>query len=283
MADACYLACPEVYNTEQKKWVGTGKANPVTYISVELDIEELQTMALAFVSGVPENHIIQGELDFEEIERVQTAMGILMQAPLYIEYLPNYGMKDVENCIKRNLRVHKTSYIFFDYLTSSMKIIEEVSRAAGGVKIREDQVLFLLSSKLKDIATTYNIFIFSSTQINGLAREAKILDQNMLAGAKAIANRVDFGSIMMDVTENDLLDIKDIIQSKGYGVPNVKMSVYKNRRGQYNRILLWMYADKGTSRYDTLFATTFDYKEIPELTPSNVLQRQAKRCGKKGA
>ena len=45
-------------------------------------------------------------------------------------------------------------------------------------------------------------------------------------------------------------------------VPNVKMSVYKNRRGAYNRIFLWMYANKGTCRYETMFATDFNYHPI---------------------
>ena len=79
------------------------------------------------------------------------------------------------------------------------------------MKIREDQVLFLLASKIKEIASTYNVFIFSSTQLNGDAKHEKILDQNVLAGAKSIANRVDFGSVMVDVTPDDEDDIEHIM------------------------------------------------------------------------
>ena len=263
MADACTLACSEFYNIHTQRWESLGVRCPTVFISVELDIEELQTMALAFVAGVPENHIIRNEMSFDEIERVKKAAKIVKESELYIEYFPNYGIKDVENCIKRNLRVHKVQYVFLDYITSSMKIIEEVARASGGMKIREDQVLFLLSSKLKDIATTFGVFIFSSTQLNGEYKHEKILDQNMLSGAKSIANRIDLGAIMVDVTPEDLEEVEEL--SNQFGQPNVKMSIYKNRRGEYNRVVLWMRADKGTCTYKTLFVTDYNNEFIDVL------------------
>ena len=263
MADACFLACDKYFDTTKKQWVSLGDSCPTVFISIELDVEELQTMALAFVAGVPENHIIKNEMSFEEKERVQQAIPIIERSKLYIEYLPDYDMKDIENCIKRNLRVHKAQYIFFDYVATSMKIIEQVSRASGGMRLREDQVLLLLSTKLKEIATTYNVFIMSATQINGEFKHEKILDQTMLAGAKSIANKIDVGSIMVDCTPEDLKDIEGLTkQNPELGIPNVKMSVYKNRRGEWYNIVLWIKADKSTCRYKTLFVTDYKYNLI---------------------
>ncbi len=79
--------------------------------------------------------------------------------------------------------------------------------------------------------------------------------------AKSISDKVDYASIALDVTEDDLERIRPILSSIPV-VPNVKMSVYKNRRGAYNRIFLWMYANKGTCRYETMFATDFNYHPI---------------------
>lgn len=263
MADACYLACDEYYDEVQEKWVSLGECCPTIFISVELDKEELQTMALSFIGCIPENHIIRNTLSFEEQERLQMAVQILHRSKLYIEYFPDYSLKDIENCIKRNLRVHNATYCFLDYIATSMRIIEEVSRASGGMKIREDQILYLLSSKLKDIATTYNVFIMSGTQLNSSYKQEKILDQNMLSGAKAIANRVDVGAIMVDATPEDLKDVEGLVQANpGLGQPNLKLSIYKNRRGEHNRLILWMKADKGTCRYKTLFATDYNFNLI---------------------
>lgn len=73
---------------------------------------------------------------------------------------------------------------------TSMKILEEVTRRSGGVKLREDNVLFMLSNRLKDLCNKYGIFILTATQLNGSFREEKVPDQNLLRGSKSIADRV---------------------------------------------------------------------------------------------
>lgn len=114
MADACNLACDSIYNPKTDTWDwNNGDSLPTLFISVELDKEELQTMALAYIGGIPENHILDTSLlNFEEQDRLQKAVGILKRSKLYIEYLPDYSMRDIENCIKRNLRINKVQYVF---------------------------------------------------------------------------------------------------------------------------------------------------------------------------
>ena len=253
MADALFLGCSEIYDRANEKWIDCGINVPSVFISVELDYEELQSMAVAFISAVSESKILQGKMTFEEEERVQKAVKIIKESSVYFEYMPDYTMRDVENCIRRNIRVRNVSCVFFDYLTSSMSIIEEVTHASNGMRIREDQVLFLLASRIKDIAGKFGVFISSSSQLNGSFKTEKILDQNVLAGAKAMANRVDFGSVMVDVTKEDLDELEPILSAMpGFEVPNIKFSVYKNRRGKTNRVILWMKANKGISRYETI-------------------------------
>ena len=50
-------------------------------------------------------------------------------------------------------------------------------------------------------------------------------------------------------------------------MPNIKMSVYKNRRGQYKDILLWCNGKRGTCRIEPMFVTDYNYQiqEIPDL------------------
>ena len=60
-----------------------------------------------------------------------------------------------------------------------------------------------------------------------------------------------------------LQDIEGVLaQHPGMCTPNVKRSVYKNRRGKFNRVICWMLANKGTCRYKTLFVTDFSFKPI---------------------
>ena len=69
-----------------------------------------------------------------------------------------------------------------------MKILEEITRRSGGIKLREDNILFMLSNKLKDICNQYGIFIMSATQLSQGWKEEKVPDQNLLRGAKSIAD-----------------------------------------------------------------------------------------------
>ena len=50
---------------------------------------------------------------------------------------------------------------------TSIKILEEITRRSGGVKLREDNILFMMSIKLKDLCNQLGVFIMSATQLNG--------------------------------------------------------------------------------------------------------------------
>lgn len=74
----------------------------------------------------------------------------------------------------------------FDYIHTSLKILEEITHRSGGVKLREDNILFMLSIRLKDICNQYGIFILSSTQLNGQYTDAETPDQNLLRGKEIL-------------------------------------------------------------------------------------------------
>ena len=144
-----------------------------------------------------------------------------------------------------------------------MKILEEITRRSGGVKLREDNILFMLSNKLKDICNQYGVFIMSATQLNGDYVDSKTPDQNLLCGAKSIADKVDYGSILLNVQDDDLISLEKILNTKLFDTPTIKMSVYKNRRGRYKGVILWCKADLGTCRITPMFCTTYTYELVP--------------------
>ena len=188
IADCCYIGCNRIYD-ESFGWIKNGTAEPCLYITTEQELEEIQTMMLAFLSNVQEDHILNGEYDGDEEDRVREAARILAESPIYIEELPDFSLQDVENTIKKNLRDHDVKYVFHDYIHTSLKILEEIQKRSG-VSLREDNILFILSNKLKDICNTYGVFIESATQLNGDWKDAKTPDQNLLRGATAIADKV---------------------------------------------------------------------------------------------
>ena len=182
IADACYIACDQIFDEDIGAWLKNGIKQPTLYIGTEQDLSEVQTMMLAFLSGVNEEHILNGRYLPGEESRIRMASKVLQEAPLYIELLPDFSLQDIENTIKKNLRNRDVKYCFLDYIHTSMKILEEITRRSGGVRLREDNILFMLSVKLKDICTQYGVFIESATQLNGQVGETESPDQNLLRG-----------------------------------------------------------------------------------------------------
>lgn len=150
-----------------------------------------------------------------------------------------------------------------DYIHTSLKILEEITRRSGGIKLREDNILFMLSTRLKDICNKYGIFILSATQLNGDYQQAETPDQNLLRGAKSIADKIDTGMILLNVRDEDLSKLESVLGSSTFEKPNIKLSVYKNRRGRYKGIYLWCKANLGCCRIEPMFCTTYNYELIP--------------------
>ena len=111
IADVCNIACNEIYD-EQLGWIKNGNAEPALYITTEQELEEVQTMMLAFLSNVNEDKILNGSYEGDEQERVYRAAEILERSPLYVEELPDFSLRDIENTIKRNVRDNEVKYVF---------------------------------------------------------------------------------------------------------------------------------------------------------------------------
>ena len=222
IADVCSIACDKIYDSEQKKWIENGTKEPAMFITTEQELDEIQTMMIAFLSDVDEEHIINGEYFVGEWDRVVYAANLLKKCPLYVEQLPDFSLKDIENTI-----------------------------------------LFMISIRLKDICNQYGVFIMTATQLNADYRTAEQYDQNLLRGAKSIADKIDLGLIMLEASQNDLTALAEVIKGGGFQNPQIKISVYKNRRGRYKDILLWCKANRGTCKIEPMFATNYQYELIP--------------------
>jgi replicative DNA helicase len=111
IADACNIACNKIYD-DAFGWISNGICEPTLFITTEQELEEIQTMMLAFLSGVNEEHILNGEYEGDEEQRILQAAAILQNSPLYVEELPDFSLQDVESKIKKNIRDHDVKYVF---------------------------------------------------------------------------------------------------------------------------------------------------------------------------
>ena len=67
---------------------------------------------------------------------------------------------------------------------------------------------------------------------------------------------------MLNVQDEDLVALENVFQAGMFNKPNIKISIYKNRRGRYKGIYLWCDANLGTCRVRPMFATNYNYELI---------------------
>lgn len=271
VADACYVGCDRFYDEVKQKWIFTNEPADTLLITTEQDISEIQTMMLAFISGVPEERILTGlYMNDNEIDRIVQSIEVIKNGKIKLESLSDFSINDIENTIKRAIRKFNTQYVFLDYIHTSLKILDELTSRSGGVKLREDLVLFMISDKLKQIAKNNGVFVESATQLNGDYAKG-VLDQNALRGAKAIADKIDVGMIMVETSQKDIEALSPILsQRPDFPTPKIKIAVYKNRRSKWKNLTLWCDDRRDCCRINPLFATKNDFELLDNFVDTHI-------------
>lgn len=261
VGDACYMAYPIRYDMENKKWIYSGNNEKVLYIGTEQKYDEIQTMILAYLSGINEEKILLGYYNEEEQDVLNKAIKVMetFSDNFIIARLPDPNIASVKSIIRDYSLREQVDNIFYDYIFSSPSLLNEFR----DLRIREDVVLTMLSTALKDLAAELDVFIMSATQVNGEIENKKgIKDQTCLRGAKSIADKVDVGCITMRTTFEELNTLDALIRRNENIKPNQVTDIYKLRRGRYNSVRIWSYMDLGTCRKKDLFITDGNYNEI---------------------
>lgn len=260
--DACNTSIPWEWDLDKKEWIYKGFAEPTLLIETEMTVSECQSIVLAKVSGVPEEHILYGEYEKGERERVDQATEYIKSSPLYICTIDDFSISDIENIIKRYHSQHGVLYVYFDYIFATSRAIEEMAKKTG-MRLQEWQILNMFAVRLKAIAVQLQIFIMSSTQLNGEAQDMRYKDARCLEGSKRIANKIDFGIISMRPTAAELKKIEKITHNI-IGCPEINMLhwIYKCRRGKMSRIIVFSHINLDCLREEAVFITDYDFNLI---------------------
>lgn len=268
--DACKISYPEHYDAESKcfitEFTSDGELRQpqkTLFITTEMDKTEIQTIMISYLSGVNEKHILTAQYEEDEEERILYAEHIMekYQDYFYLEEISDPNLTNVEALIKRYVSIEEVRIIFFDYIFTSPSLLAQFS----GAKIREDSALGLMANQLKQIAKDYNVFIMSSTQVNGegMANEG-FKDERCLRGAKSLADKCDFACVVSRVTDKDLQSVSPMLKQAGLAatanstlmeIPTHVIDIYKNRRGGLRGVRVWTRLNLGTGERKDLCIT----------------------------
>lgn len=303
--DSCRICFPVRWNALKEEWVEEFEKDEfgihyrkepekVLFITTEQDKQEIQTIILAYLSGVNEDKIITGRWSKEEKDRINYASYLMEKYKDYyfLDEISDPNLTNVSNLIKKYVTLYNVKYVYFDYIFSSPSLITQFQAA----KIREDVALGMMANQLKQLAKDYGFFVQSSTQLNGEGMgKPGFKDETCLRGAKALADKADMGCIAQRINEEEwssglqekylkmineggfgegtiVKKILDIGKEKGRYeeyrnkvMPTHVLDIYKMRRGQYKNVRIWYYIDLGTGeRYD-LFMTKSNNEIDPNL------------------
>lgn len=263
IGDACYMAFPYRFNANENKWEVTGSCEKCLYFATEQELEEIQTMVLAYVADINEDIILNGNFNSEIKDRLNFAVEIIEKYKdnLIIVHMPNPTIEQLRTKVRYHYFKDNIENLYYDYIFSSTGLLNEYR----DLKVREDVILNIFSTALKDLAVELGLFVMTATQLNDVTAEAgkrkEIKNQSLIRGSKAILDKADVGCIGSKVSNDELEMLKPLID-KYQIVPNQVLDVYKNRGNKYVDVRIWSHVDLGTCRKTDLFITYPNYKEV---------------------
>lgn len=142
--DACHICYPIRWSHEHGTFIrevnSEGEMRDpvrVLFIVTEMDIDEIQTIMLAYLSGVDEDHILKSRYDVGEKDRVNFAAKIMENYTGYfiIEEISEPNLTNVEAKIKKYATVDQIKYIWFDYIHTTASMMSQFAKN----NLREDR------------------------------------------------------------------------------------------------------------------------------------------------
>ena len=135
--------------------VAVGEGLPVGIFSLEMSKEEVVDRLLVSQSEVDAWKLKTGRLDDEDFDRLQEAMGVLADAPLFIDDTPASNILEMRTKARRLQVEHNLSFLIVDYLQlvhgrNLENRVQEVSEISQNLKnlARELKIPVLACSQL---------------------------------------------------------------------------------------------------------------------------------------
>ena len=152
----------------------------------------------------------------------------------------------------------------YDYIFIGPALLNEFR----GFNLRNDEVLLMFATALKDLAVELNVAMFTSTQLNAKGDDNReIRNEASLAGGRSTINKADNGAIMARPTKEELETLEPLI-NQGI-IPNLVTDIFKVRSGQWTQVRIWSQMNLGTLKKKDLFITDSRLEPIDDFFESD--------------
>ena len=252
VADACLLAFPIRFNSSTWSWEQVGSNQKVLFIITEQTDKQIKKMVLAYLADINESKFKYGKFTPEEKKVLEQAKQVMKEyaSNFILVRIPNPTIDLVKTKVREKVLLHDIGYVFYDYIFIGPALLNEFR----GFGVRNDEVLLMMATALKDLAVELNVCVFTATQVNANAdNNTNIRNESSLAGGRSTINKADNGAIMARPTKEELETLEPIIAT--YGKPNLVTDIFKVRSGEWTQVRIWSIVDLGRMRRDDLFLT----------------------------
>jgi hypothetical protein len=203
--------------------------------------------------------------DFSDREKAILAQTVKLMKEyednFQIVRMPNPQIELVKHIVRENCLLHNINYVFYDYIFIGPALLNEYR----GFNLRNDELLLMFATALKDLAVELDIFVMTSTQVNANIDDNKnIRNESSLAGGRSTINKADYGLVMARPTREEL-EALEPLNSK-WGTPNVVTDVFKVRSGQWTQVRIWSEVNLGTLKKKDLFLTDSLLNPLEDFT-----------------
>lgn len=194
------------------------QTGPVLFISLEMDVEQLEAKRLSRLCGVPANRLLMGRLSPEEYDKMARAAEQLEKAPLYLNRRPGATVEDIETLARR---VPGLALVVVDY-------VGKIAPSPGARK-NNDRYNYMteVSGDLKTLARSLKKPILALCQLNRASEGQK--DKR-----PGLANLRDTGALEQDADGVVFLYREEYYDPAGrgaYAPEPLEVIVAKNRHG----------------------------------------------------
>jgi replicative DNA helicase len=211
--------------------VAVDAKEPVLIFSLEMSKEQLVDRLLSMQSGVDAWALRTGNLTDSDFEKLGEAMGVLSEAPIYIDDTPGITVADLRTKARREAHLRPPGLIIVDYL----QLMSGGSRFGGeGNRVQE---ISEISRGLKGVARELNVPLIALSQ---LSRSV----ENRSPQIPQLSDLRESGSIEQDA------DIVAFIYREDYYNPETERKnitdilIKKHRNGALRNIELYFDRDK---------------------------------------
>jgi replicative DNA helicase len=132
---------------------------PVAVFSLEMSKDQLVDRLLSSQSGVDSWKLRTGNLSDDDFPKIGYAMGVLSEAPIFIDDTPSANVMEVRAKARRLQMEHGLGLIIIDYL----QLMSGHSRGSDGNRVQE---ISEISRGLKGLARELNIPIIALSQLS---------------------------------------------------------------------------------------------------------------------